>query len=346
MSLFQSIQTSKDISHLLKGAAIIAVVLIHALTLFPEGVYLNKSYSFLFFAVNQGLRFCVPAFVFLSGFGLSIKYQSREFNFFQFLKKRAAKLLPLYLLWAVYLAALAFFPGFNHSLSQRSLVEIMLLGQADYHLYFVPMILQMYVLFGIYRTFSKKLPVWLLLAAVGIQTLVYSYFSLSFNLPSDQIQYLLVLSWIGYFALGIWAANNKKLLSPAASKLLLTAGLVSSIIYSYLTARKTSNVLQANRFTKSFTFAYSLGLISWLTGRSWDGFSRFRKAGFDLIKKLGRNSYFIYLAHTVPLHFLESRLGPLAAFTVAASYVLVVYLSKVMVNSSYATSIGQEAGGS
>ncbi len=120
-------------TNLLKGFAILAVVAIHVIN-----VFIGRNPSLINF--DQFLRFSVPLFTALSGLALAKKYlvKLEIKNFYQ---SRLLKLLPLYILWsAIYwLVTRQSFPF-------------------EYHLYFVPMIFQAYLIFPFILPIIRKLP--------------------------------------------------------------------------------------------------------------------------------------------------------------------------------------------
>lgn len=294
---------------ILKGLAILAVVGIHFLDkTFP---YLSESQKLWGFWLDQGLRFSVPLFVALSGYGLAQKYQSQTLNYRSFLKRRAIKLLPAYFLGsAIAYGSIIFFrvwPGYRESYPWW---QIIFLGRADYHLYFVPMIFQLYLLFPFFWQATQKFSLKFLLLTWGFQL---GWFELAghYLQPfkngfwSDQWQYLLGLTWVGYFVLGIFLATQK-ILSWKLLKLLGAGALLLGLIFSGLSSWQLfvrfGDTLQAVRFNRPVIFLYASGFIVFSLSLG----AQFFKPSWlwRPIEILGRWSYEIYLIHTLPLRFL------------------------------------------
>src|SRR5437762_576617 len=85
------------VNHFLRGIAIIAVVILHVLSV-PHGIYNAPATQWWAVGLDQALRFCVPLFVAISGYGFWLKYQERHLHKRQFLLAQIEKLLPPYIL--------------------------------------------------------------------------------------------------------------------------------------------------------------------------------------------------------------------------------------------------------
>lgn len=302
----------------LKGLAILAVVGIHFLDkTFPYLSEFQKPYGFWF---DQFLRFSVPLFVALSGYGLAQKYQSPALDYLAFIKRRAVKLLPAYFLGSAiaYISIILFktWPGYQQN---YPLWQIIFLGRADYHLYFIPMIFQLYLFFPFLLQATRKFSFKFLLPIWGLQLgwfILAGHYLKPFKdgFWSDQWQYLLSFTWVGYFVLGIFLATQKifsaKLLKIAGGSALLL-GLILSGFDSWQAFVRLGDTLQALRFNRPAIFLYASGFITF--GLSFN--SQFAKSIWwrQPVETLGRWSYEIYLVHTLPLRFLSEvkRYSPL-----------------------------------
>jgi peptidoglycan/LPS O-acetylase OafA/YrhL len=126
------IDTSKTVVTRLKGWAILAVIGIHLLTLIPVEWYASWPWSIGVLGLDQVWRFSVPLFIFLSGFGLTQKYQQVSFDLRHFWQHRAVKLLPLYLIWSIYLVAVSLYvPGWQSPAADFTWWQILLLGKGE-----------------------------------------------------------------------------------------------------------------------------------------------------------------------------------------------------------------------
>lgn len=281
-------------SNAIRGLAIIAVILVHALAYFP-GIY-NSNKQLFFIVIDQWARFCVPAFIILSGYGLAAKYEGREIHYLDFLKRRIGKMLPLYLLWS--LAAILIIksvPAWSYGNQPMSLVIQLLFGQADYQLYFVSVLLQLYCLFPLIWRYRNRINLILFMSLLA-QTVLYLFFAQEKS-NSDRFQYALSLSWIFYFVLGIY------LKLKGLPKLLLRAMPVISLLsLSWITLLSTQQInhgldpLPALKFTRLpiviFSSSFCLSLYNW------------QKYHNKVFNWLGQNSYLIFLAHTIAMRII------------------------------------------
>ena len=128
------------------------VVMIH-LTFAPLSNLIPKSLPhIIIFIINKSLCFCVPAFIFLSGFKLYKSYTKRPLIIKSFFKRRLKKIvLPYFTAILVYV----FYFGAKGWLSEN-LFQYLILGTISAHFYYIVVLVQLYLLFPlIFRLFTK-----------------------------------------------------------------------------------------------------------------------------------------------------------------------------------------------
>lgn len=289
-------------SQVIKGLAIIAVVLIHVLAYLP-GIY-HGDWQLFFIGIDQLARFCVPAFLMISGYGLMYKYRdSNKINYFAFLKHSGSKLVPLYLLWSfASILIIKSVPAWSFSNQPMSTWVQILFGQADYQLYFIPVLLQLYLLFPLLWRWRQKLG-WLLLTALLAQASYYHFF-ISGTSNNERFEYVFVLSWIGYFVAGMYLYER-----VLPSWLLKFSPWLASLLAVYLIFNGQNQInagtdpLPVLKFTKvsiiPLTLLINLSLISVKPGKLW-------QKSKSILAFLGKHSYLIFLAHTLGLRLIYS----------------------------------------
>lgn len=315
MSFRQSISPSRAGEQLLRAFAISLVVIIHFVAMFQQSPYVTGApYQLLAVSIDQIGRISVPLFVALSGYGLALKYAKKELKWGEFLRRRVWKLLPLYVAWSValYLIMRAV-PIWRPTWPTNSLPVQILFGQADYQMYFVPMIFQLYLLFPLIFKLFRRYPLFVLVGAALIQSLTFYFFTSSNEPPRignfifvDQSQYLLCITWIFYFVLGMSLPTIHQRMR--SSSLLLLAILLASIlacggtIHNSLTQINHGvDPLLALRFTRYSVLVYAtLGIVAltWLANQV----TRIPR----VVAFLGNHSYSIYLSHTLLLRVIFS----------------------------------------
>jgi probable poly-beta-1,6-N-acetyl-D-glucosamine export protein len=79
---------SKKNAVVIRGISIFAVIVLHTISY----LYISNNKQIFFIALDRLLRFCVPVFIVISGYGLAQKYQNKKIHYYNFIKKRAKKL--------------------------------------------------------------------------------------------------------------------------------------------------------------------------------------------------------------------------------------------------------------
>ena len=257
----------------LKFFAIFGVVGIHILG-FVEQIDTKRLNWETYITIDQILRFCVPLFVAISGYTLSRKYSDLQVNWKSFFIKRLKRTVPLYLFWSGILLLLArIVPQWGGFSKGASIWNIIFLGQADYHLYFVPMIVCLYISFPIVLFLTKKYKAVFLILTFVFQALLYFWISTNLDFPrqtirafySDSQQYIFFGSWIFYFILGIYLGQrnfDKHNLFKIFFVFLASFGLWWAIDNAQLLYKKEIDVLFATRFTRLPQLVYSTGLVT------------------------------------------------------------------------------------
>lgn len=296
---------SKDHINHLKGLAILAVVGIHTVNLFTS-FFPQKSISWnTLIILDQIFRFSVPVFVSLSGFALTKKYlhSLSSIRYKEFFFNRVLKLLPLYLVWSlIYYIFSTLIPGWSGFIQGTNLLKALVLGRSEFHLYFVPMIFQAYLLFPLIVRLVKRNPLICVLLSFVIQ--VFSYLITSKLGFSDQNQYILFSNWIFYFVVGIYLSIYKLSISiKLFGAILIIVGLYATITNAFNLVNLNKNIIDATKFTRIEVLIYSLGVITvGLTA------NRLHKVN-NIILKIGENSYQIYLGHVLILHIISTILN-------------------------------------
>lgn len=293
-----------------------------------------------FIGLDQFLRLCVPFFVMLSGYGLAISEEKHPHalslgNWWAMVKRRALKLIPLYLLWSVVIVGTIWFiPEWRSPIQILPNIPLTLLtGGADYHLYFVPMIFQLYLIFPLLAALFRRSKPWLVMVGLmGLQLAVLWRFQHTVGI-SDQLQYIMGVSWIGYFGLGMWMAGLSKqrpLLLPW--RWLLTIAGFALAAYGWWWARTESvAAIKAGTdpifvlvFTKFSLWLYAIGamiatglsLDSVLSGPGrWPGIKQL----LAIVMAAGTYSYLIYVSHTFLLRIVISVQRELLAWPIVVA---------------------------
>ena len=199
--------------------------------------------------------------------------------------------------------------------------KILILGWSDYHLYFVSVIFQLYLLYPLLLKLAKKFLNPLLIVSLLTQLGFYFYYSFTKNPPPDQFQNTAFTTWIFYFIFGIYLAKKKSFITHKTSLIIAITGLVFSIIDTHRYLSFTNDIILAIRFTKIPQLLYSVGFISFFLT------SPIKSNNNKLLSWLGKNSYLIYLSHPVLIHVANFDQSQVPLIGVLTSFTALIILS-------------------
>lgn len=321
-----------QLSNLLRAIAITIVIAIHATSRWCFGVNGNLSLQnlnweiFLDTAINQVGRFTVPLFVILSGFGLAKSESSRPFSFVRFWQRRSIKIFPPYIFFS--LINISFQPLFQSadwSEKLNYLWQVSQDGSADYHLYFLVIIIQCYIGYPLLRRLPFSTRNLGLLAAFTI-----SIFSLRWTISlfgwfepiaayiPDSNHWIF---WLNYFLLGIWLAKAaiqfKEYVQRLPSNIwrgiwAITATLeLSEFYFAVLKIRSADAVGHYGRPTVVLlTITFLLWAMSWKygteeLGKIPDPELEPKSPGMLVIETLSNASFCVFLTHVWVLRLIS-----------------------------------------
>lgn len=270
--------------------ACLAVMIVHITATGVTG-YIHGSFPYkAVLLLNRSLKFTTPIFIFLSGVTSFYSYRKKEFNYFSFLGRRLPKVLVAYIVWSIIYYAVYMKLGY-YSWNPGFFVKSVLQGTMSYHLYFVIIITQMYVVgplfFFILKKTDRKIPI---LVAAGIITMLSAEF-IRFEL-SDRLflKYMVFYMWGIYVTLERdkylnWIQKNRLLLSVAY--------LASCIVYTVVSYYDMAVITYV-------WFVFSVASVFFVYCVGLEMKERLRKS-YSFIKLFGQSSYYIYLMHPLVL---------------------------------------------
>lgn len=282
----------------IRAFAIIAVVLIHVSGIMMTGNNISYRTYYVSMVINQIARFSVPAFILISGMGLTLSYK-KEQGYFKFLGRRFSKIIPSYILWClIYI----YFTSRNFEIN--SVVNSLIYGKVYYHFYYIPLIVQFYLVYPfIYRFIGTKyglLVSFLITFGIIIFTRYY--------VPSGELQWFLdkknLLDWIFYFSFGAFIGKNLEkflVLTKRYKVLILILFLLSISIMLYDAASSIKNgkdLEYAVTFMRPTVMLYSIFLMFFIFSVQWK-----ENIFMKIVGYVSKSSYAIYLSHALILFF-------------------------------------------
>jgi surface polysaccharide O-acyltransferase-like enzyme len=326
----------------LRAVGIVAVVIIHSSAI-AQGALTPASRLYpVYFGLTRLVLFGVPLFVFVSGLVLGHRYSVGPFSGRTFYRRRLATVVVPYAAWtAIYwlystLAAAGpdGLPAALATLATRAwwagLARVFFLGTAYYHLYFVVIIVQFYLLFPLLLAMGRALAGRPLVALLGA-ALIHLAYALGARRLGWAFSDRFFLTYFVFFSAGLlaglrlpafrrFASGHEKSLAAA---FWATAGLYVGFTLLVLLrpagspwARLATSGAAGLTSVLIWTLysltagAYFLALAS---GR-WHGW-RGQRWLPPLFIALGRESFGIYLIHPLVLDGLErlaAAVGPVS----------------------------------
>lgn len=184
---------------LMKILSCFAVIAIHISAIgISDPTSVGTTYSVSLF-INVISKFAVPSFIFLSGLALMLRYGNTKLLFFDFIRKRMNSILIPYLGWSFTYFFMYALAGY-YAITKANLLSVVFLGTGEFHLYFVVILFQLYLLFPFLKIVIERLdPMISMLLAVSIH-LAFAYLVRPFpNMDRIFIPYLIYfiagMSW-------------------------------------------------------------------------------------------------------------------------------------------------------
>ncbi len=355
------LKMSRTTSDLLRLLSIIAVLLIHGSSWGEWQWVRHHAPSMEVIAAvltNQLARFCVPVFIFLSGFGLCLKYRKTWLKDSDVIKgapkfyaERAYQIgLPFLI---ISLSILVLKGKFVDSMTVAGFLQnLAILWNAlyfqpvIYHFYFFTAILQCYLLFpfviGLAQKRSAGLLFWFVLLAVE---LVFCSPSAGWfasvdrplpNFPSSSPVY-----WMFWFYSGMIFAVHSAAIAKAVSKipagvvLFVAAAAFGGLLWEYLfRASYQNDPGYFNHFSRWVVIPYTISVIAVFV--KFDdlirGFIESRAKLFVFVKAMVGVSFPVYIWHVWLLEMLRKTFLVHGFFLLCAVLVLVSFAVMLIVD--------------
>lgn len=291
--------------HIIRAIACILVLLVHVSATFyyQQG----KEFNDITYFINQISRFGTPMFALISGFLLFYQVRHKGFKLNRFVSSRFTKIGLPFLFWSiVYLLFMYFELEANPFESGFKLFFIdFIFGNAFYHLYFMSIVFQFYLLFPILQLFRSKL-IWP--ALLGISVFINLYFLKVYNpgqfnglLGEMLSQRAFLPNWIFFFIFGGFLAYYYEPLSAFAKKykILLSIAVLfvtAAAVWEY----KHTGAIASNRATNMINIPI---IILFIIGIG-EQISKVKWLNFFFVK-IGTLSMAIYLVHPLVLYFFQ-----------------------------------------
>lgn len=288
----------------LRTIAVLAVITIHVTSIY---VTVN-SFAYL---MNQVARFAVPLFIILSGFLVYYSDINRRSGTHSYLLlNRLSKIFIPYTIWT--LTYMLYSVRHNleavpHTTFFIAFAKNLMLGKAAPQLYFIIIILQMYLLYGLLKNLmdskhEKHLMATSFAATAFITLGAYLFRWNIFIMPKISIgYYILFPTWLFYFVFGMHFAKHESRYKEFLRSVRFKMGFIwlASFAALYVDSRLSNTYGSSIKPTimlycfASFLFFYSI-------------FSSSQIKEISLIRWISEQSFFIYFSHVMLIDLIRS----------------------------------------
>ncbi len=295
----------KEIDYL-RGVATLLVILIHitssCLTLPKDSLLYTVVGSF-----NCAITFAVPAFLFISALVMTYKLKNTEkVNWIKFVLKKIFKVLSALILWSI--VYITFWEP-NVELSLKKIIGYLCLGNASYHLYFIPLIMQLYLIFPLIWFATKKISklklnqILSFFICITMGLILQSAFTIIFRLSIFKTFThfaSIIFSYTLPVTLGIWIGFNYNTLKSFYNNWFI---FIVSLLTVFAGYRYVNLEFINYTYTSTLLFSpvyWSLIILTLVYLLRYINRSIF-------LEEISKKSFIIYLAHPLVLSFLPNN---------------------------------------
>lgn len=273
--------------------ACFAVMIVHITATGVTDYIQGSTLHIISLLINRGLKFTTPVFIFLSGVTSFYSYKNKKFNYFVFLRKRLPRILIPYIIWCIIYYRVYIKWGY-YVPDLGMLKEKLFDGTMSYHLYFVIIITQLYILGPIFYYIIKipKNKIFVLITGVIITAICVQYLHYE---HSDRI----FLKYMCFYMIGIYVGIETEKFINFIKKFkipIIIMYFIMVLTYVYVSYYNLAsyNYVWFLFSLVSIFFVYEIGLFL------KDKLPKMHKS----IKTFGQSSYYIYLMHPLVLTYM------------------------------------------
>lgn len=336
---------------ILRGIALLAVILQHVLGVYSRRVDITSAESIMLGMLFNFSKFAIPAFVLITGIVLFYNHLEK-LNYQHFMKKRAMEILVPYLVWTVV------YQIYNNGIPSagfewiKELIKLMVLGNGSYHLWFVVMIFQFYLLtpvfFAIFKGLGKivvgRVHFIVIMTLLAVSYALLMWFSSSyipegkFNTGIEVVQKLVdyrdrnFLFYSFYFILGAIAGTalvrwRDFVIRSVGWNSILFVFLFLWVGWQLLSSLAGGKInLNYSTSLKPSMFLYTVSQLLLVYGLSM-AVMKYNSFLYGKLELLGRLSYGSYLVHALVLVYavrIVDYIVPQGHYLLAVALALVI----------------------
>ncbi len=228
---------------LLRCAAVLAVIVLHTAGSQLPNAPLGSVDWHVLNGYNSLSRWCVPAFIMLSG--AFLLDPERDLPLKRLFSRHILRIAAALLVWGAFYALLGYFSNCGGAPTLAGMGAALysaLLGNTHYHLWFLYMIIGLYLVTPVLRAFVRgadrqSAQVFFLLAvlfACLLPTLLRLRPSQTVSTYVSYLNVKLILGHVGYFTAGYYLRTRE--ISPKARRWIYALGLLGTVVTLFGTA--------------------------------------------------------------------------------------------------------------
>jgi len=304
-------------------------MLVHLTSNAAINLRVGSVQSIIFSFINSSSTYVVPPFIFISGVTLYYRYKDCELDSFDFYYKRFKSTFIPYFIWvAIY--NIFFIRYFGYELSIEFFIKNLMLGSMVYHLYFVVIIAQFYIIFPLILYLYKKYNILFLTIIVLLINLISSKY-LVFKY-SDRF----FLNYIFFFGLGFVFVTYLDKINEfiKTHKLFIIIINVAVTIFYFMEV-----YLERNYGIKINPIGYTWHVFSVtsILFYYYISIKIIERSGYinKTLKDISNNSYTIYLSHPIILIILGFLYKGQPSIIFETVYKGIILLAFVVLYSKY-----------
>jgi len=285
-----------------KGLAIIAVIGMHVADHYTNN-YINT--------LKLITSFAVPLFIICSGYLLSLRYRIK-IDLKKYYSRFFFRIVLIYLLFTLFQYFLTYIR--SGAFNVIGFFLDLILGYGNY--YFIPLIIQFYILFPILSKFQKFFKNFYLISAIFAFSLFFLYLDLKLRAlawNSNRVSLCFFGGYLLYFIIGMYLPKlDLSELSSSKTTKFFVWFISSSIILSLLYSK-----LILTYFYPIFIFLFFRIFYNYFST------SLMASKIFNLFGEFGKNSLVIYLIHTnILVYFINFKYSKMTFFNAELNWII------------------------
>ncbi|WP_281885745.1 acyltransferase [Paenibacillus sp. YYML68] len=297
---------------LVRAIAIVAVLVIHATADATVELQTGSGSQAMYVLINKLHNFAVPVFILLSGLVLFYRYKD-DFGSRQavsFYTKRLKLIVIPYLVWSLfyYLYNQWIYDRSNVRFDASAFAELLPWADASYHLYFMIIIVQFYVLFPLLMGLCHKYA-WIGRHLIWLGLIVHAAFYVYHDMvrPVDHMASL-CLNYFSMFTLGGWIGLHYEQVTVWLKRrlgLVLACTAACGLSFAILFVLDDRKLFSMSAYTfQALFFGYAgLAALTFIRLGQWIVSHQPRVSA--ALQALGAASFGIYLVHPAVLTYYK-----------------------------------------